>query len=99
MRPAVLAALRSDRHVAQADGTSSHVSGRFLTVGADDSRGRRRIVRNLSLAATIDRALPQAVGALQHLRNKSASSTASDRELRIALDNLQFEFRTFAFTP
>lgn len=38
--------------VAQPDGTSNRVSGRFLTVWAADSRGRWRIVRNLSLPAT-----------------------------------------------
>jgi uncharacterized protein (TIGR02246 family) len=38
--------------VAQPDGTSSRVSGRFLTVWAADSSGRWRIIRNLSLPAT-----------------------------------------------
>jgi len=38
--------------VSQADGTSTQVSGRFLTVWAADARGRWRIIRNLSLPAT-----------------------------------------------
>src|SRR5262249_36393008 len=38
--------------VARPDGTSRRVSGRFLTVWAADSRGRWRIIRNLSLPAT-----------------------------------------------
>ena len=38
--------------VALPDGTSSPVSGRFLTVWATDARGRWRIFRNLSLPAT-----------------------------------------------